>query len=157
MPPVSLCPPIPDLFNLSSDSRREIAAALGLPFLPPLLARTLEAGIARYRMQSCLPTVTVEENVAAIDRAVEALRVAESALLPFTNVSHSGVGIATVRALNPSACGVLASVGKFRTEALARKNELHRLPRLAAKHGALGWLGSLIRFVFEIVHEIIEA
>jgi hypothetical protein len=59
VPPAALCPVFAEPFELSSDNRDEIAAALGLPHLPPPITRTLEAATAVYRMQTHLPLVTV--------------------------------------------------------------------------------------------------
>jgi hypothetical protein len=157
VPPTELCPVIAERFELSADNRRDIAAALGLPGLPPPIVRTLEAGIARYKMQSRLPFVTVGKNVAAINEALEALDAAEKALRPFRDTSHSGVGSKTVHALNSSACEVHASIRKFRIEAQARREELRRYKRFGAEHGPLGGLCALVRFVFEIVQEAREA
>jgi hypothetical protein len=169
LPPPRVCPLPPDLINpcgatgpaylappLSPEGRREIAAALGMPSLPPLLARQLEGGIARYRVQSRLPLVTAGQSIAAIDEALEALDAAEKSLCRFTDTVRSGVGMRTVGALNPSACEIVASIRKFRHESAARKDELRKLPRLGEAHGALGWLGSLVRFVFEAVHKADE-
>jgi hypothetical protein len=157
VPPAGFCPAITKPFELSDDARGEIAAALGLPGLPPPIVRTLEAGIARYKMQSRLPFVTVGENVAAIDEALKTFDATEKALRPFWDASHSGVGSKTVHALNPSACEVLAAIRKFRIDAQARKEELRRYKRFGAEHGPLGGLCALVRFLFEIVQKAREA
>jgi hypothetical protein len=151
VPPAGLCPVFCEPFELSSDNRSEIAAALGLPDLPPLMIETIEAAIAVYKMQSGLPTVTVGGNVAAIDEALGKLDAAKKALRPFTDSRHSGVGRKTVLALNVSACEVNSSIRKFRIEAQARKEELRRYKRFRAEHGPLGGLGGYIRFLHDIV------
>jgi hypothetical protein len=97
--------------------------------------------------------VTLGENIAAINGALLALDKAEKALRHFTDVSRSGVGSRTVHALNPSACEVLASFDKFRTEAQARKKELGQCTRFGAEHGPLGGLCAWIRVIFETVQE----
>jgi hypothetical protein len=71
VPPAGLCPVFCEPSELSSDNRSGIAAALGLPDLPPLWVETIEAVIAVNKMQSGLPTVTVGENLAAIHEALD--------------------------------------------------------------------------------------
>jgi hypothetical protein len=157
VPPAVLSPVSAKPFKLSPDSRRNIAATLELPDLPSLMGQAIEWAIAVYKMQSSLPFVTVGENVAAINEALRAADVFEKTLRPFTDTRRSRVGSKTVHALNPSAGEALASIGKFRAEAQARKEELRQYKRFGAEHGALGALGGYIRFLHDIVRGNSEA
>jgi hypothetical protein len=163
LPPARLCPLPPELparpdearkkiadtASLHVDDRRKIAAAIGLPDLTPSLLSTIEAGIYRYKLQSRLPAVTAEQNIAAIDAALAALKTAEGALLPFIDVLTSGVGGPTARALNPPALDVKAAISRFREVALSREEYLLGLPSPGIRDVPLAWLGSLARFCFE--------
>jgi hypothetical protein len=175
IPPVSLCPlppelparpdeareKIADIASLHVDDRRKIAAAVGLqdltPDLTPSLLSTIEAGIYLYKLQSRLPAVTAEQNIAAIDAALAALKTAEGALLPFIDVLTSGVGGPTARALNPPALDVKAAISRFREMALSRKEYLLGLPSPGIRDVPLAWLGSLARFCFESAMADIDA
>jgi hypothetical protein len=133
LPPARLCPLPPELPARPDEARkkiadtaslhaddRKIADTIGLPALTPSLLSTIEAGIYRYKLQSLLPRLTVGQSVAAIYAAVEALNDAEPALLPFCDISTSGVGEPTARYLNPIALDVKVDISRFREMALSR-------------------------------------
>jgi hypothetical protein len=104
LPPVSLCPGQPELFRLPDADRRKIAAALGLQALTPALLSTLESSISRFKFQSPLPRVTAGQSVAAIDAALAVLEAADDALLPFTDLSISGIGGPTAKTARLAGC-----------------------------------------------------
>ena len=91
--------------------------------------RTLEAAIAVYKMQASLPFVTVGENLAALNETLENLDAIQRSLGRFIDKKHSGVGMATVHAMNPSACEANAALRKVRVAAQIRKEELQQHKR----------------------------
>jgi hypothetical protein len=156
LPPGRLCTAILEPFELSTDSRREISAALGLRDLPLSMVRALEARISDYKMQLRLPSVSPGANIAAIDEALNTADAFEAALRPFTDQSHGGAGSKTVHVLRPFARDTLQPI-MFRLAALARRSELRRYKRFGPEHGPLGGLCALVRFLFEITQEARKA
>jgi hypothetical protein len=152
-PPDGLCPVIPQPFELSDDVRREIAAALGLSKLPPLMATVLEYNIGNYKTNTRQKVkATLGRTIAAIDEVLNAADAIEEALKPFTCPQRSGLGQGTYNALVPFATPLLGDLRTFRHKAKAQRKELDQSPPLP-KNPQLRQLCLLLRAIYEAVQE----
>jgi hypothetical protein len=157
-PPAQLdLPAIPKPFKLSDDAHKEIAEALGLPKLPPLMATNLEYNIGNYKTNTRHKVkATLGRTIAAIDKALIAADAFEKALMPFTCPQRSRLGQGTYHALAPVATPLLGYLRTYRHKAKAQREKLGEHPPLP-KNPQLVILCLWLRAIYEAVQEAREA
>jgi hypothetical protein len=100
-------------FTLPDRTRRGIAAALGLPALPNIVARYIEGEIEVLKATSASVQPTIGDVQATIDDATKILSRANRALAPFTH-PWSGIDHESLDELAPLAQQITEAIAAFR-------------------------------------------
>jgi hypothetical protein len=145
-------PPIIKPFTLPDRTRRGIAAALGLPALPNIVARYIEGEIEVLKATSASVQPTIGDVQATIDDATKILSRANRALAPFTH-PWSGIDHESLDELAPLAQQITEAIAAFRDAAASRSRALGKMRRLGPANRPLGQLCLILRLIFEAVQE----
>jgi hypothetical protein len=153
-PPPLLLPPIPVMFVLGEHEKHDLARALGLKALTPLVAGAIAEAIAVYKAtERGSPDTTVGNTLAELADLRKRGRVFNRAVTRLAD-DRSGVDCTTLGIMQPLAKAVLAgepgSRERLMAAAVARATALRNHPRVQTAKEPLRFFCGMLREIFQV-------